>query len=41
VPKNFRGQTDYAWLTALVIRDSDRRMGYGREAYRAIEQFHF
>ena len=41
VPKNFRGQADYAWLTALVIRDSDRRKGYGREAYRAIEQFIF
>ncbi len=38
VPKNFRGQADYAWLTALVIRGPDRRKGYGREAYRAIEQ---
>ena len=41
VPKNFRGQADYAWLTALIIRESDRRKGYGREAYRAIEQFVF
>ena len=41
VPKNFRGQADYAWLTALIIRESDRRKGYGREAYRAIEQFIF
>src|SRR3972149_1894368 len=41
VAKDFRGQADYAWLTALVIRDTDRRKGYGREAYRAIEQFIF
>ena len=41
IPKNFRGQSDYAWLTALLIRESDRRKGYGREAYHAIEQFIF
>ena len=41
VPKNFRGQQDYAWLNVLLIRQSDRRQGYGRVAYRAIEAFIF
>lgn len=41
VPKNFQGQADYAWINLLLIRDSDRRQGFGREAYQAIEQFIF
>jgi RimJ/RimL family protein N-acetyltransferase len=41
VPKNFQGQADYAWISLMLIRGSDRRQGFGREAYQAIEQFIF
>jgi RimJ/RimL family protein N-acetyltransferase len=41
VSKNFQGQADYAWISLLLIRISDRRQGFGREAYQAIEQFIF
>jgi RimJ/RimL family protein N-acetyltransferase len=41
VPKNFRGQPDYAWLNVLLIRQSNRRQGYGTEAYRVIEEYIF
>lgn len=37
IPKNFRGQIDYAWISILLIREADRRQGYGSEAYRAVE----
>lgn len=37
VPKNFQGQADYAWINLVLVRDSDRRQGFGREAYQAIE----
>ena len=41
VPKDFQGQADYAWISLMLIRRSDRRQGLGREAYQAIEQFIF
>jgi RimJ/RimL family protein N-acetyltransferase len=41
VPKNFQGQADYAWINLLLIRDIDRRNGFGREAYQAIEAIIF
>ncbi len=41
VPKNFQGEADYAWINLLLIRGSDRRQGFGREAYQAIEQYIF
>ncbi len=41
MPKNFRGESDYAWLSVLLIRGSDRRKGFGGEAYRAVEDFIF
>jgi RimJ/RimL family protein N-acetyltransferase len=41
VPKNFRGQSDYAWVSVLLIRESDRGQGFGSEAYRAVEDFIF
>ena len=41
VPHSFRGQRDYAWLSLLMIQESDRREGYGTEAYRAVEEFIF
>lgn len=41
VPKNFRGQRDYAWLSLLMIQEGDRLEGYGTEAYRAVEGFIF
>jgi RimJ/RimL family protein N-acetyltransferase len=41
VSKNFQGQADYAWISLMLIRGSDRRQGFGREAYYAIEQFIF
>ncbi len=37
VPHSFRGQRDYAWLSALMIQENDRREGFGTEAYRAVE----
>jgi RimJ/RimL family protein N-acetyltransferase len=37
VPHSFRGQRDYAWLALLMIQASDRRAGFGAEAYRAVE----
>ena len=37
VPHSFRGQRDYAWLSLLMIQESDRLEGYGTEAYRAVE----
>lgn len=41
VPKNFRGQYDYAFVLNVMIRVSDRRRGYGTEAYRAVEELIF
>ena len=41
VPKNFRGQRDYAWLSLLMIQEGDRLEGYGAEAYVAVEDFIF
>ncbi len=41
VPGSFRGQRDYAWLAAIMIQEKDRLEGYGREAYRAVEDFIF
>ena len=37
VPHSFRGQRDYAWLSALMIQEHDRLEGCGAEAYRAVE----
>ena len=37
VPHSFRGQRDYAWLSLLMIQESDRLEGYGTEAYQAVE----
>jgi RimJ/RimL family protein N-acetyltransferase len=37
VPRSFRGQRDYAWLSQLMIQENDRLEGYGTEAYRAVE----
>jgi RimJ/RimL family protein N-acetyltransferase len=41
VPRSFRGQRDYAWLSLLMIQENDRLEGYGTEAYRAVEDFIF
>jgi RimJ/RimL family protein N-acetyltransferase len=41
VPGDFRGQRDYAWLAAIMIQEKDRLEGYGREAYRAVEDYVF
>ena len=41
VPHSFRGQRDYAWLSALMIQEDDRLAGYGTEAYQAIEEIIF
>jgi RimJ/RimL family protein N-acetyltransferase len=41
VPKNFQSQADYAWINLLLIREADRRRGFGREAYQSIEQYIF
>ncbi len=41
VPHSFRGQRDYAWLSLLMIQESDRLEGYGTEAYRAVEDHIF
>jgi len=41
VPQSFRGQRDYAWLSSLMIQESDRLEGYGTEAYRAVEDVIF
>ncbi len=41
VPHSFRGQRDYAWLSSLMIQESNRLDGYGTEAYRAVEDFIF
>ena len=37
IAHSFRGQRDYAWLSALIIQEDDRQAGYGTEAYRAVE----
>lgn len=37
IAHSFRGQRDYAWLSALMIQESDRLAGFGTEAYRAVE----
>ena len=39
VPQNFRGQRDYAFVLNLMIGSTQRRQGYGTEAYRAVEEF--
>jgi RimJ/RimL family protein N-acetyltransferase len=39
VPRDFRGQRDYAFVLNLMIGSAYRRQGYGTEAYRAIEEF--
>jgi [ribosomal protein S5]-alanine N-acetyltransferase len=41
IAHSFRGQRDYAWLSALMIQENDRLEGYGTEAYRAVEGFIF
>ena len=41
VPHSFRGQADYAWVSVLLIREPDRRQGYGTEAYQAVEEYIF
>jgi RimJ/RimL family protein N-acetyltransferase len=41
VPRSFRGQRDYAWLSALMIQENERLEGYGTETYRAVEDFIF
>ncbi|MFN8597180.1 MAG: GNAT family N-acetyltransferase [Anaerolineae bacterium] len=41
VPHSFRGQRDYAFVSALMIQMPDRRHGFGTEAYRAVEDFIF
>lgn len=41
VPHSFRGQRDYAWLSALMVQENERLEGYGTEAYRAVEDFIF
>ena len=41
VPHSFRGQRDYAWLSALMIQEHDRLEGCGAEAYRAVEDLIF
>jgi RimJ/RimL family protein N-acetyltransferase len=41
IAHSFRGQRDYAWLSALMIQEHDRLEGYGTEAYRAVEDFIF
>ncbi len=38
VPQNFRGQRDYAFVLNLMIGSTQRRQGYGTEAYRAVEE---
>lgn len=40
-PNSFRGQRDYAFVSLLMIRVSDRRRGFGAETYRAVEGFIF
>jgi RimJ/RimL family protein N-acetyltransferase len=37
IAHSFRGQRDYAWLSALMIQEADRLAGFGTEAYRAVE----
>ncbi|MBI5565278.1 MAG: GNAT family N-acetyltransferase [Chloroflexi bacterium] len=39
VPQNFRGQRDYAFVLNLMIGAVHRRLGYGTEAYQAVEEF--
>jgi len=39
VPRNFRGQRDYAFVLNLMIGTAYRRQGYGTEAYWAVEDF--
>jgi RimJ/RimL family protein N-acetyltransferase len=41
IAHSFRGQRDYAWLSSLMIQESDRLAGYGTEAYRAVESLIF
>jgi RimJ/RimL family protein N-acetyltransferase len=41
IAHSYRGQRDYAWLSALLIQENDRLEGYGTEAYRAIEDLIF
>lgn len=41
VPQRFRGQRDYAFISALMIQPPDRRHGFGTEAYRAVEDLIF
>jgi len=41
IAHSYRGQRDYAWLSALMIQENDRLEGYGTEAYRAIEELIF
>jgi RimJ/RimL family protein N-acetyltransferase len=41
VPGNFRGQRDYAFVSLIMLRESDRGQGFGSEAYRAVEDFIF
>ncbi len=41
IAHSFRGQRDYAWLSALMIQESDRLHGFGTEAYRAVEDLIF
>ena len=38
VPRNFRGQRDYAFVLNLMIGAAQRRQGYGTEAYHAVEE---
>jgi len=38
VPRNFRGQRDYAFVSLLMIGAAHRRQGFGTEAYRAVEE---
>jgi RimJ/RimL family protein N-acetyltransferase len=41
IAHSFRGQHDYAWLSSLMIQEDDRLVGYGTEAYRAVEELIF
>ena len=41
VPHSFRGQRDYAFISAFMIQQPDRRCGFATEAYRAVEEFIF
>ena len=41
IAHSYRGQRDYAWLSALMIQENDRLEGYGTEAYQTIEAIIF